>query len=107
MTDDGASIERLTQLTDTIQSAMDEGEWKRAAALAAQRLEVLRALFSTSGASGVRGELFETLLREAQAANYRLIGEVDHHRRRLQREAELEAAGHHAVERYAETSRET
>ena len=103
----GSSVQRLASLTDAIQSAMDAGDWKQAATLAETRLETLRMLFAPGGAAGLDAELFEKLLLDAQATNFRLIGEVDHHRRRLRREAELETSAERAVEHYAATARDT
>jgi hypothetical protein len=70
-------------LTEQVQAAIDAGEWLRAQELEAERLRVLRELASMDDASGAVVATFRSLAER----NHRLVGLVQHHRRRVLRES--------------------
>jgi hypothetical protein len=84
-------IGKALDLTEQVQAAIDAGEWLRAQELEAERLRVLRELASADDASGAVVATFRSLSER----NHRLVGLVQHHRRRVLRES--------AVARSAET----
>jgi hypothetical protein len=70
-------------LTEKVQEAIDAGDWPRAQELEAERLCVLRELAASDDPSGAVADTFRAL----EDRNHRLIGLVQHHRRRVLREA--------------------
>jgi hypothetical protein len=88
------------ELTEQVQAAIDAGEWLRAQELEAQRLRVLRELASADDASGAVTATFRAL----EERNHRLIGLVQHHRRRVLREAALARSSEAGVAAYGANS---
>lgn len=76
-------ISTAIELTEQVQAAIDAGDWPRAQELEAERLGVLQRL-ATAGDTG--GDIAATF-RSLEERNHRLIGLVQHHRRRVLREA--------------------
>jgi hypothetical protein len=81
----GAAIE----LTDQVQAAIDAGDWPRACELEAERLRVLERLAVAGETSGETAATFRSL----EERNHQLIGLVQHHRRRVAREAAVARSG--------------
>lgn len=76
-------ISTAIELTDQVQTAIDAGDWPRAQELEAERLGVLQRLAAAPDPSGETVAAFLSL----EERNHRLIGLVQHHRRRVLREA--------------------
>ena len=89
------ALDALLELTDLVQAAIDSGDWQRANELETERRAQLEKLVTEQTAMDVRSVL-GTLAQGTQ----RLIGLVEHHRRRVLREATTVTAGHAAAARY-------
>jgi hypothetical protein len=89
-------VEALS-LTDQVQAAIDVGEWPRALELETERRRVLERLALAADAADVVATTFATLAER----NYRLIGLVEHHKRRVLREAAVARTAHAGVVAYA------
>jgi hypothetical protein len=84
-------------LTDRVQDAIDAGDWPRAQELEAQRRRLLEQLAGDSDPTGEVASGFATL----EARNQRLIGLVQHHRRRVLRDAAVAKTAHDGLNAYA------
>jgi hypothetical protein len=93
-----AALDTLLELTDRVQAAIDAGDWPQANELESERRAQLERLVAEQTAADVRSVLDELARR-----THRLIGLVQHHRRRVLREATTVTAGHAAAARYVET----
>jgi len=91
------AFDTLLELTDRVQAAIDAGDWQQANELETERRTQLEQLVVEQTAMEVRSVL-DAL---AQRTNG-LIGLVEHHRRRVLREATAVTAGHAAAARYVE-----
>ncbi len=91
------AFDALLELTDRVQAAIDAGDWLRANELEGERRAQLEKLVAEQTATDVRAVLGELAQR-----THRLIGLVEHHRRRVLREATTVTAGHAGAARYAE-----
>jgi isocitrate dehydrogenase kinase/phosphatase len=87
----------LLELTDRVQAAIDAGDWQQASELETERRAQLEKLVAEQTAQDVRSALDAIAQRTR-----RLIGLVEHHRRRVLREATTVTAGHAAAARYVE-----
>jgi len=91
------ALDALLELTDRVQAAVDAGDWQQASDLESERRAQLEKLVAEQTAADV-GPVFDALSQRT----YRLIGLVEHHRRRVLREATMVTAGHSAAARYVE-----
>jgi isocitrate dehydrogenase kinase/phosphatase len=91
------ALDTLLELTDRVQAAIDAGDWQRANELESERRAQLEKLVAEQTAMDVRAALDALAQR-----THRLIGLVEHHRRRVLREATTVTAGHAAAARYVE-----
>jgi hypothetical protein len=91
------ALDTLLELTDRVQAAIDAGDWQQASELESDRRAQLEKLVAEQTAHDVRSTLDALAQR-----TYRLIGLVEHHRRRVLREATTVTAGHAAAARYVE-----
>jgi hypothetical protein len=91
------ALDALLELTDRVQTAIDAGDWQQANDLETERRAQLERLVAEQTAMDVRSVLDALAQR-----TYRLIGLVEHHRRRVLREATTVTAGHAAAARYVE-----
>jgi hypothetical protein len=96
------ALDALLELTDRVQAAIDAGDWQRANELESERRVQLERLVAEQTAMDVRSVLEALAVR-----THRLIGLVEHHRRRVLRDATMVTAGHSAAARYVETSSES
>jgi len=94
---DATTLGSILELTDEVQTAIDAGEWQRASELEAERRAQLERLVAEHGRSA---EVVPTLTVLEQR-NYQLIGLVEHHKRRVLREAATVKTGHTAAAAYA------
>ena len=91
------ALDVLLDLTDRVQSAIDAGDWQHANELESERRAQIERLVAEQTAMDVRS-VFEALAQRT----HRLIGLVEHHRRRVLREATTVTAGHLGAARYVE-----
>ena len=90
-------VATVIDLTDQVQAAIDDGDWLRAQQLETERRRLLEQLATSPDA----GELTPTFAA-LEARNHRLIGLVEHHKRRVLREAAVARTGHDAAAAYAD-----
>ena len=90
-------VATVLDLTEQVQTAIDGGDWPRALELETERRRLLEQLATTPEA-GDLAPTFATL----EARNRRMIGLVEHHKRRVLREAAVARTGHDGVAAYAE-----
>lgn len=93
-------VATVLDLTDRVQEAIDGGDWPRAQELETERRRLLEQLATASDAQSL-GPTFAAL----EARNHRLIGLVEHHRRRILREASMVRTGHDGAAAYADVRR--
>ena len=94
------SLDRLLQLTDAVQAAISAGDWQDAAVAETERRAMLEAYVEQERAKhGDLGQLSEQLAG-LQTRSHRLIGELAHHRRRLEQKACDLDRGRRAVHAY-------
>jgi hypothetical protein len=91
------ALDVLLDLTDRVQAAIDAGDWQQANELESERRAQLERLIAEQTAMDVRSVLGALAQR-----THRLIGLVEHHRRRVLREATTVTAGYAAAARYVE-----
>jgi predicted NBD/HSP70 family sugar kinase len=92
------TLDVLLDLTDRVQAAIDSGDWQQANALEVERRGKLEELVAGGGNSAE----IAAILTDLRDRNYRLVGLVEHHRRRVLREATMVSTGHAGAARYAE-----
>jgi hypothetical protein len=80
-----------------VQAAIDAGDWQQANELESDRRAQIERLVAEQTAMDVRSVLGALAQR-----THRLIGLVEHHRRRVLREATTITAGHAGAARYVE-----
>jgi hypothetical protein len=90
-------VATVTDLTDQVQAAIDDGDWPRAQQLETERRRLLEQLAATPDAGDLR-PAFAAL----EARNHRLIGLVEHHKRRVLREAAVARTGHDGAAAYVD-----
>jgi hypothetical protein len=98
----GPLLATVLELTDQVQAAIDGGDWPRAQELETQRRTLLERLAAATDA----GDLKHTFAALEQR-NRGLIGLVEHHKRRILREAAVARSGHEGAEAYADVRRST
>ena len=91
------AFDTLLELTDRVQAAIDAGDWQQANELENERRAQLEKLVAEQTALDIR-----SVLDALGQRTHRLIGLVEHHRRRVLREATTVTAGHAAAARYVE-----
>jgi hypothetical protein len=90
-------VATVLDLTDQVQAAIDDGDWPRAQQLETERRGLLEQLAAAADVGDVI-PTFATL----EARNRRMIGLVEHHKRRVLREAAVARTGHEGVAAYVE-----
>jgi hypothetical protein len=93
------TLDKILELTEQVQNALDAGDWQRANELETERRAQLEALVAEQGVGEPNGELRGTL-EALQQRNQRMIGEVHHHQRRVLRDATMIKTGQAAVRAY-------
>ena len=89
------ALDQLLELTDRVQGAIDVGDWQQANELETERRVQLEKFVAEQTAMDVRSVLDALAQR-----THRLIGLVEHHKRRVLREATTVTAGHAAAALY-------
>ncbi len=92
-----ALVPKVLELTDRVEAAIESGEWLLAQELESERRGLLEQLASAPDAGDLRGT-FTAL----EARNRRLVGLVEHQRRRVLREAAVARSGQAGAAAYAE-----
>jgi hypothetical protein len=87
----------ILDLTEQVQAAIDSGDWPRAQELEGERRAALEKLVEASSVT----EEIRAALADLYARNQRMIGEVQHHRRRIVRDAATIKTGRAAAAAYA------
>jgi hypothetical protein len=92
------TLETLLELTDRVETAIDTGDWQQANVLETERRTKLEELVL----AGSHAAELAPILTALRDRTYRLAGLVDHHRRRVLREATMVSTGHAGAARYVE-----
>jgi hypothetical protein len=95
-----ALVAAAIDLTDQVEAALGSGDWARAQELETERRRLLEQLAETPGARDLK-----STFAELEARNHRLIGLVEHHKRRILREATVVRSGHEGAAAYADVRR--
>jgi hypothetical protein len=90
-------VATVIDLTDQVQAAIDDGDWPRAQELETERRRLLEALATATDC----GDLRPTFVALEQR-NHRLVGLVEHHKRRVLREAAIARTGHDGAAAYVD-----
>ena len=101
------SLERLLDLTDTVQEAINAGDWQNAAVAEAERRAMLEAYLEQERARNGNLTHLSDELVGLQTRSNRLIGELSHHRRRLEQKACELGRGRRAVKAYLDLDENT
>ena len=94
------TLERLLELTDAVQEAISAGDWQNAAVAETERRTMLEAYLERERAKNGDLEHLGEALAGLQSRSHRLIGELAHHRRRLEQKACELNRGRRAVNAY-------
>lgn len=95
-----ALVATVLHLTDQVQTAIEAGEWPRAQELETERRRLLEELALAPDV----GDL-STTFAALEARNRRLIGLVEHLKRRVLREAAVARTAHDGAAAYADVRR--
>jgi hypothetical protein len=91
-----SKLNAILELTDQVQAAIDAGDWQRAQHLEAERRAQLERLV----AEHATGADLPSALMALEQGNRRLIGLVEHHKRRVLREAATVRTSHACASAY-------
>ena len=94
------SLERLLDLTDAVQEAISAGDWQDAAVAEAERRSMLEAYVEQERSRHGDLDHLSEALAGLQSRSHRLMGELSHHRRRLEQKACELGRGRRAVNAY-------
>ncbi len=94
-----APLTSILDLTEQVQAAIDGGDWRLAHELEGARRDAIVRLV----AEGAADASLPATLADLYARNQRMLGEVEHERRRLLRESARVTAGQAAISAYADT----
>jgi len=97
-------LKSLLAATEAIGDAITAGQWEEAALLEAQRREGLQTFIRQQLQQNVDPRQLAATIEELQKRTYGLMGEADHHQRKLVREAFVARTGREAVASYARHS---
>lgn len=92
-----ALVPKVLELTDRVEAAIESGDWPLAQELEGERRRLLEELASAPDAGDLR-PTFTAL----EARNHRLVGLVEHQKRRVLREAAVARSGQAGAAAYAE-----
>ncbi len=96
-------VATVLELTDQVQAAIGDGDWARAQELEDANVGTL--LEQLAGAAD--GSDLKPTLLALEERNRGLIGLVEHHKRRIVREAAVARSGHEGTAAYADVRRST
>lgn len=92
-----ALVPKVIELTDRVEAAIESGDWPLAQELETERRRLLERLASAPEAGDLRAT-FTAL----EARNHRLVGLVEHQKRRVLREAAVARTAQVGAAAYAE-----
>lgn len=92
-----ALVPEIIELTDRVEAAIESGDWPLAQAIESERRRLLERLASAPDAGDLRATF--TVL---EARNHRLVGLVEHQKRRVLREAAVARSAQAGAAAYAE-----
>ena len=87
-------------LTDRVEAAIESGEWLEAQALEAERLRLLEQLAHAADKSELKATF-----AELETRNFRLVGLVEHQKRRVLRESAVARAARDGAAAYSELAK--
>jgi len=93
-------VSTAIDLTDRVQAAIEAGDWPLAQELESERRRLLGELAAAADGSSEIVRTFTVL----EQRNHRLIGLVEHHKRRVLREAAVARTAHDGAAAYADNS---
>lgn len=101
------SLKRALELTDSVHEAIQAGDWVRASELELERRAAIEAYAASLRAGRAEGGAAppadaQAMLELLQDRSLRMIGEAQHHRHRLLREAETVETRRAAAAAYAD-----
>ena len=91
-----ALLRTVLDLTDRVEGAIEAGDWLSASELEAERRRLLEQLALTSDAT------LEVTFAALEARNFRMLGLVEHQKRRVLREAAVARTARDGAAAYAE-----
>ena len=94
-------LKSLLAATEAIGDAITAGRWEEAALLEGQRREGLQTFILHQLEQDVDPSKLAATILDLQQRTYQLMGEADHHQRKLVREAFVARTGRKAVASYA------
>jgi hypothetical protein len=97
-------LARIAFLTDSVQAAINSGEWLQAAELDTARRTALEDLFQGLAAEPATVAHLRDNLEALSTRTQHMIGEVHHHKRRVAREASTVSLGRKASREYRAVS---
>ena len=92
-----ALVVKVIELTDRVEAAIESGDWSLAQELESERRRLLEQLAGAADAGDLRAT-FTAL----EARNHRLVGLVEHQKRRVLREAAVARSAQAGAAAYAE-----
>jgi hypothetical protein len=92
-----SQVAAVIELTDRVEAAIEAGDWPAAQALESERRRLLEELAASSVPSNDLGRTFAAL----EQRNHRLLGLVEHMKRRVLREAAVTRSGHAGAAAYS------
>jgi hypothetical protein len=90
-------VATVSELTDQVQAAIECGDWPRAQELETERRRLLEQLATLPDVGDLRST-FAAL----EERNHRLVGLVQHHKRRVLREAAVARTAHEGAAAYVD-----
>ncbi len=99
-----AALKGLLVATAEVGDAITEGRWEEAATLEAQRRETLASFIQSRLSQGADPVVLAADIERLHQQTHQLLGEADHHQRKLVREAFVARTGRKAVASYQRNS---
>lgn len=97
-------LKGLLAATIEVGDAITAGRWEEAATLEARRREDLAIFIQTKIKQGADPTVLATDIEQLHQKTHLLLGEADHHQRKLVREAFVARTGRKAVASYSRNS---
>ena len=95
-----SSVAAVIALTDRVEAAIEAGDWPGAQELESERRRLLEELAASSAPRVEINHAFAAL----EQRNHRLLGLVEHMKRRVLREAALARSGHAGAAAYSDAA---
>jgi hypothetical protein len=98
-----SSVAAVIALTDRVEAAIEAGDWPGAQELESERRRLLEELAASSAPRAEINPAFAALVQR----NHRLLGLVEHMKRRVLREAAVARSGHAGAAAYSDAQSAT